>query len=62
MAVDFSTAFEAVRPAVVGLGFVTKGGFDTSGTGFIVSEQGWILTNRQCLAARRPGLRQGCPN
>jgi hypothetical protein len=49
MNANFQTAYKANRPSVVGIGFSDGHTTTIIGTGFIVSENGWILTNRHVL-------------
>ncbi|MEO0510932.1 MAG: serine protease [Verrucomicrobiota bacterium] len=46
---NFQVAYKKIRPSVVGIGFSDGKTTSIIGTGFIVSENGWILTNRHVL-------------
>ena len=49
MSADFQEAFKTIHPSVVGIGYRFREGFDIFGTGFVVDDSGWIMTNRHVI-------------
>lgn len=44
---DFQSAYKIIRPSIVGIGFTDfQGNCQIIGTGFIVHQSGWIMSNR----------------
>lgn len=44
---DFQSAYKIIRPSTVGIGFTDfQGNCQIIGTGFIVHQSGWIMSNR----------------
>lgn len=44
---DFQSAYKTIRPSIVGIGFTDfQGNCQIIGTGFIVHQSGWIMSNR----------------
>ncbi|MFN8007526.1 MAG: serine protease [Terriglobia bacterium] len=46
---DFRDAFKKVCPSVVGIGYQNDGVLEILGTGFLVSQDGWLITNRHVI-------------
>lgn len=51
MSLNFQEAYKKIRPSIVGLGFRNDPEYLIIGTGFIVHESGWIMTNKHVLDA-----------
>lgn len=51
MSINFQEAYKKIRPSIVGLGFRNDPEYLIIGSGFIVSESGWIMTNKHVLDA-----------
>jgi hypothetical protein len=51
MSVNFQEAYQKIRPSIVGLGFRNDPEYLIIGSGFIVHQSGWIMTNRHVLDA-----------
>lgn len=51
MSINFQEAYKKVRPSIVGLGFRNDPEYLIIGSGFIVHESGWIMTNKHVLDA-----------
>jgi len=47
--VDFRDAYMKVHPSVVGIGYQSDNALEILGTGFVVTGDGWIMTNRHVL-------------
>lgn len=44
---DFQSAYKTIRPSIVGIGFTDfRGNCQIIGTGFVVHQSGWIMSNR----------------
>ena len=44
---DFQSTYKIIRPSIVGIGFTDfQGNCQIIGTGFIVHQSGWIMSNR----------------
>ena len=47
---DFQSAYKIIRPSIVGIGYTDfHGNCEIIGTGFIVHQSGWIMSNRHVL-------------
>lgn len=51
MSTNFQEAYKKIRPSIVGLGFRNDPEYLIIGSGFIVHESGWIMTNKHVLDA-----------
>jgi hypothetical protein len=51
MSINFQEAYKKIRPSIVGLGFRNDPEYLIIGSGFIVHQSGWIMTNRHVLDA-----------
>lgn len=51
MSTDFRAAYRKIRPSIVGLGFRNDPAYSIIGSGFIVHQSGWIMTNKHVLDA-----------
>jgi len=49
--VDFREAYRRIRPSIVGLGFRNDPEYVIIGSGFVVHQSGWIMTNKHVLDA-----------
>lgn len=48
---NFREAYKKIRPSIVGLGFRNDPEYQIIGSGFIVHQSGWIMTNKHVLDA-----------
>ena len=48
---NFQQAYKNIRPSIVGLGFRNDPEYEIIGSGFIVHQSGWIMTNKHVLDA-----------
>ena len=47
---DFQSAYKTIKPSIVGIGFTDfQGNCQIIGTGYIVHQSGWIMSNRHVL-------------
>jgi len=51
MSINFQEAYRQIRPSIVGLGFRNDPEYEIIGSGFIVHQSGWIMTNKHVLDA-----------
>lgn len=51
MRINFQEAYKKIRPSIVGLGFRNDPEYQIIGSGFIVHQSGWIMTNKHVLDA-----------
>ena len=51
MSVNFQEAYKKIRPSIVGLGFRNDPEYSIIGSGFVVHESGWVMTNKHVLDA-----------
>ena len=51
MSTNFQEAYKKIRPSIVGLGFRNDPEYLIIGSGFIVHQSGWIMTNKHVLDA-----------
>ena len=51
MSINFQEAYKNIRPSIVGLGFRHDPEYAIIGSGFIVHQSGWIMTNKHVLDA-----------
>ena len=51
MSINFQEAYKKIRPSIVGLGFRNDPEYLIIGSGFIVHQSGWIMTNKHVLDA-----------
>lgn len=51
MSINFQKAYKKIRPSIVGLGFRNDPEYSIIGSGFVVHESGWIMTNKHVLDA-----------
>jgi hypothetical protein len=58
--INFQEAYKKIRPSIVGLGFRNDPEYLIVGSGFLVHQSGWVMTNRHVLDAlltTRDGIR-----
>jgi len=48
---NFEEAYKLIRPSIVGLGFRNDPEHEIIGSGFIIHQDGWIMTNKHVLDA-----------
>ncbi len=56
---NFREAYKKIRPSIVGLGFRNDPEYQIIGSGFIVHQSGWIMTNKHVLDALLTASKDG---